>query len=187
MKTIVANFDQNAWLYLPESWPSGDFADIDALSGTVGRLMAEYHGVKAKAGEALSAGIRTLALEQSEFESRFVYLASPFEYVFFVSVLQAESAQELTLEDLAAVGDPAVVRPPETDVFVSPTLGEGIRSIRYADTGGDEHSIAVTIQYAWRSEGLDVVVIASSFDVVQFIELRPIIDEFALSIAIVDA
>jgi hypothetical protein len=57
--------------------------------------------------------------------------------------------------------------------------------VRYVDSGDADHSIALIAQYAWRAKGLDVVMIASSFDVVTLDVLLPVIDELALSVSVV--
>ncbi len=61
-----------------------------------------------------------------------------------------------------------------------------MRALRYADIGEPSHDIAAIFQYAWRADGLDIVVIASNFNIPLLLELQPTIDELALSISVVD-
>ena len=66
------------------------------------------------------------------------------------------------------------------------SLGDGLRSVRYVDAGELEHDIAAIAQYAWKSGGLDIVVIAANFNLVLLNELLPVVDELARSIRIVE-
>jgi hypothetical protein len=187
MKTIHLDFDRDIWLYVPEAWPFNDFANVDEWSSTIGRLFAESAGVDPKVGEALAATVRTIALETPEEESRFVYMGDAFNFIFFVSIIQLETDKSISLEDLASVDDDAVTRPVELTTMRSRGMGKGLRSVRYVDSGDADHSIALIAQYAWRAKGLDVVMIASSFDVVTLDVLLPVVDELALSVSVVKA
>jgi len=185
MKTIHLDFDRDIWLYVPESWPFNDFANVDEWSTTIGRLFAESAGVDERVGAALAAAVHSIAVDTPEEESRFVYMGDAFNFLFFVSILQLETDTSLSLEDLASVDDTTVTRPVEVETLRSRGMGKGLRSLRYADSGDPDHSIAAIAQYAWRAKGLDVVMIASSFNVVALTELLPIVDELALSVSVV--
>lgn len=58
--------------------------------------------------------------------------------------------------------------------------------MRYVDADLPEHDIAAIAQYAWKSGGLDIVVIAANVDLVLLNELLPVVDELARSIRIVE-
>ncbi|MGV8967025.1 MAG: hypothetical protein ACOH2F_12180 [Cellulomonas sp.] len=184
MTTIRVDFDQDSWLYVPESWPWNGFENLDHWVATVCDLLGPAHQLDATTTTWLGTSLQAIAAARPDDESRFIYLAAPDRFLFFVSVLYTAS-DDLTLEDLAAVNDPAATRKPESRPFVSPQLGEGIRSLRHVDTGGPDHDLAAIVQYAWKSGGLDVVVIAADFNLVLVDELLPVIDELALSISVV--
>lgn len=186
MTTIHVDFDQDRWLYLPESWPWDGFDSLDQWVATVCDLLRPAHQLDAATTTWLGTSLRAIAAGRPDDESRFIYLAAPDRFLFFVSVLYNDSSDELTLEDLGAVNDPAATRTPETRALLSPQLGEGIRSMRHVDTGGPDHDLAAIVQYAWKRGGLDIVVVAADFNLVLLEELLPLVDELALSISVVE-
>jgi hypothetical protein len=185
MTTIRVDFDQDRWLYLPESWPWDGFESLDHWVTTVCDLLAPAHQLDAATTTWLGTSLRAIAAGRPDDESRFIYLAAPDRFLFFVSVLYNASSDELTLEDLAAVHDPTATRRPDSRPFDSPQLGAGIRSMRYVDAGGPDHDLAAIVQYAWKSGGMDIIVIAADFNLALVDELLPLLDELALSITVV--
>jgi hypothetical protein len=185
MKTIHLDFNRDLWLYVPEVWPFNNFANVDEWSEMIGKLFSEEAGVAKEMGDALAVGVRTLALETPDDESRFIYMGDPFNNVLFVSIIQLATDESISLEDLVVANETEVTRPIEVENLVSPGMGKGLRSLRYVDSGDADHSIAAIAQYAWRRKGLDVVMIASSFNVVGLLELLPVVDELALSVSVV--
>ncbi|WP_129590474.1 hypothetical protein [Cryobacterium aureum] len=185
--TIRVDFDRDLWLYVPEEWPWNQFADLDDWAGTITRLLTDAYSLDQPTARWIDESLHSIATDRPETESRFVYLANPAEFVFFVSVLYPTSSPELTLDDLAAVHDPAATSAVMVTTFLSDLLGDGVRSIRYADVGEPDHDIAAIAQYAWQKNGLDVVMIAANFNIALLTELLPIVDDLARSISIVDA
>ncbi|MDJ0377596.1 hypothetical protein [Cryobacterium sp. PH31-L1] len=183
--TIRVDCDRDRWLYVPEEWPWNQFAHLDDWAGTVTGLLTDAHSLDPQTARWIDESLHSIANDRPETESRFVYLANPAEYIFFVSVLYPASSPELTLDDLAAVHDPAATSPVTATTFSSELLGDGVRSIRYADVGEPDHDIAAIAQYAWKGDDLDVVVIAANFNIALLTELLPIVDDLARSISIV--
>ncbi|WP_104134841.1 MULTISPECIES: hypothetical protein [unclassified Cryobacterium] len=185
--TIRVDFDRDLWLYVPEEWPWNQFADLDDWAGTITVLLTDAYTLDAATARWIDESLHSIANDRPKTESRFVYLANPAESVFFVSVLYPARSPELTLDDLAAVHDPAATSAVAVTTFSSELLGDGVRSIRYADAGEPDHDIAAIAQYAWKGDDLDVVVIAANFNIALLTELLPIVDDLARSISIVDA
>ncbi|WP_213815550.1 hypothetical protein [Glaciihabitans sp. dw_435] len=186
MKTVRVDFDQDSWLYVPESWPWNGFDDLQTWSVTVSGLLAEFHELDETTTAWLAGSLRSIAQDRPEAESRFVYLADPGNTIFFVSLLQNSSDDEFSLEQLVAATDTNVTRPPDVQPITS-ALGEGLRAVRYVDDGSADHDIVAIAQYAWRSDGLDVVLVAANFDVVLLTQMLPLVDALAQSITVVDA
>lgn len=187
MKTIAVDFDHNSWLYVPISWPWGDYATAEDWATGIAGLLADYHELDAEAREWLATSMLAARDGIDEGEARYLYLANPGELFFFVSVLYADSDESISLEDLAGIEGTATMGKTQTEVFESPSLGNGLKATRFVDAGEPNHDIAGITQYAWRSQGLDVVVIFGDFKLVRVHELAPVIDEFARSISVIEA
>lgn len=181
---VTVGFDVDLWLYIPESWPWNGFTDEEHWAQTTVRLLAEEHGFDESTSIWLRAVLGGLADGRDENESRFVYLAAPTELVSFVSVFALPTDPETTLRELSGVDDEAATRAPALSEIVSPSLGVGLKTIRYSSTGSPDHDIAAIAQYAWRRNGLDVVVIGSDFDITSFGILEPEFERLALSISV---
>lgn len=186
MSSVKVDFDRDVWLYVPESWPWQGFDNVDIWADTTVRLLAEAYELDDETAQWLGMSLRSITNDRPDQESRFIYLANPGGFIFFLSVASAPTDERLSLESLAGSDDPTVTRQPELEHLESPGMGRGVRTLRYADIGDPSHDIAAIYQYAWRSGGLDVVVIASNFNIPLLLELQPAIDELALSISVVD-
>lgn len=187
MTTIAVGFDHNSWLYVPTSWPWGDYATPEDWAEGIAGLLADYHELDADGRHALAKSMLDSREGIDEGEARYLYLANPAEIFFFVSVLYAESNPEFSLEDLAGLNDAATTGKPRVEEFESPALGTGLKATRFVDVGAPDHDIASVTHYAWRSGGLDVVLIFGDFKIVRAEEMIPVIDELARSISVVDS
>lgn len=185
MTQLRVDYNQNLWLHVPESFPFDDFRTVDEWINYVTDAFGEDPNFDDSAKEWLANSLRYLHDGRAPYESRYVYIADPLNAFFFVSVLVAESAANLSLETLAAVDDPNVTAQPEVTPFTSPTLGDGIRSIRHVNAGPPSHDVVGIIQYAWKGDSIDTVVVASHYNVVLLQEALPVIDELARAIDIV--
>ena len=186
MSTIKVDFDRDRWLYVPEFWPWQQFASVEDWAGTIARLVQESAELDAERGEWLRASITSIHNDRPEGENRFIYLAEPDKFIFFVSVLHGPSRPAISVDTLAGIDDPAATRAPDVENLQSAALGRGIRAVRYVDAGAPNHDVAAIAQYAWRSQDMDVVVIAANYGIVLLNAMLPIVDEFALSISVVD-
>jgi hypothetical protein len=183
MKSIKVDFDPNVWTYVPEVWPWKHFTDVEHWATTYGLACAEAAEVSEEQGAELAQRLHSIAVTREAVETRFIYMADPFTTLFYANVLYMDTQKKESLEGLVFAQDPSVVRPVELTQLESPHLGSGVRALRHlADEDGNP---AVIAQYAFRANGVDVVVSALSFDVDHLLSVLPAVDALATSISVV--
>lgn len=183
--TIRVDLDTDRWVYVPERFPWNGYETPEAWVGTVAGLAAE--AFEYTAGE--HAGLaRTLALllrypRMAEGVHRFVMLGTADKTFAMVQVTDTPTDPELDDDLLLGLPEPRATREPDV-VDVEGALGRGRRAVRYVAEpalGGD---IVVSVNWAWRTEGRDVVVTYGSTNLVELDSLLPLLDEFAGSIGL---
>jgi hypothetical protein len=185
MTQLRVNYDRDLWLHVPEEFPWHEFGTLDEWVSRVTNLVSDDQAFEGPEKEWLANSLRYIHGGRAPYESRYVYLADPRNAFFFVSVLVADPAENLSLDTLAAAKDPAATAAPDVTPFASPTLGDGIRTIRHVNAGPPTHDVVGIVQYAWKGDIVDVVVVASHYNVVLLQEALPVIDELARVIDVV--
>jgi len=183
MKTVKVEFDTELWIYVPEAWPWKNFANVDQWATTLGELYVEATEASAEDGAVLAEKLRAIVAQRAPEESRFICMADPFNFLFHVNVLYVDSNKKMPLDDLVFADDPSVVRPVELEQVTSPHLADGVRALRYVeDEDGD---VGLFAQYAFRAKGLDVILVAVSYETDNLLAALPAIDTLARSISVV--
>ncbi|WP_062130740.1 hypothetical protein [Demequina aestuarii] len=179
---IDANFD--LWLPVPSSWPWEHHADVDAWANAVAIAFGDAYGWDDATRQWCRESVRTLSTEAPEDETRLAIIDPEGRWLFFASVLWAPTDESVTVAQLAAADDENAVRAIETTDVVTDGLGAGVRTVRYVDDQTGSRAIVGIIQHAFRTDGLDIMVIASSHDVILLQELEPEIDALAQSLSV---
>jgi hypothetical protein len=91
-----------------------------------------------------------------------------------------DALRELTRADAAGAVERPIVEP-----FPSDHLGEGLRVLRYAVDPKDG-AVVLTLSYAWRAGGLDVLLWLSTFDTSLAFRAMDDVDDLARSVHLVD-
>lgn len=93
-----------------------------------------------------------------------------------VSYGPAEGDRTRALRRLVRAEDPDLMRPPQVDTFHAGHLGEGLTALGHVEL--DDNEIVANLWYAFRDErhAVDVVVFASTGDLVRLGQITPDID-----------
>lgn len=93
-----------------------------------------------------------------------------------VSYCSAEGDRRGALRRLVRAEDPELLRPPQVDTFHAGHLGEGLKALGHVEL--DDNDIVANLWYAFRDEhhSVDVVVFASTGDLVRLGQVMPDID-----------
>ena len=114
---------------------------------------------------------------------RFVMMGAADNTFAMVQVTDTPTDRALGDDELLGLPEPRATREPEIVEFEG-AIGGGRRSVRYVAEpalGGD---IVVSVNWAWRADGRDVVATFGSTNLVELDSLLPVLDEFAASISI---
>ncbi|WP_454850614.1 hypothetical protein [Promicromonospora soli] len=183
--TIRTDFDTDRWVYVPEQFPWNGYETPEEWVNTVAHLASE--AFEYTAGEHTNL-VRALNLllrypRMAEPVHRFVMMGAADKTFAMVQVTDTPTDPSFDDEALLGLPEPRATREPEVVEFEG-GIGGGHRSVRYvADPalGGD---IVVSVNWAWRADGRDVVVTFGSTNLVELDSLLPVLDEFAASISI---
>lgn len=183
--TIHVDFDTDRWVYVPEQFPWNGHETPEEWVATVARLASEAFEYTADEHTNL---VRVLSMllqypRMAEAIHRFVMLGTADKTFAMVQVTDTPTDPELDDETLLGLPEPRATREPAVAGFDG-SIGGGRRSIRYVAEpalGGD---IVVSVNWAWRADGRDVVVTFGSTNLVELDSLLPVLDEFAASISI---
>jgi hypothetical protein len=183
--TIKVDFDTDRWLYVPEGFPWNGYETPEEWTRTVARLAAEGFGYDAEERGVLEVYLLQLLAypRLAPGVHRFALLGTPDKALELVQVVDAPTDEAVPIDGLLGLPEPAATREPEV-TEVTGGLGPGRRAVRYhrADQlGGD---IVVSVNWAWRTGGSDVVVMYGTQNLVQLGETLPVIDAFAASISL---
>ncbi|PRZ08500.1 hypothetical protein BCE75_101380 [Isoptericola sp. CG 20/1183] len=185
--TLRVDFDTDRWVYVPEAFPWNGYPDEDEWAGTVAHLAAEAFEYTADEQTALRRMLDALLAYPRMLEGmhRFALLGTPDKGLEMVQVVDAPTSPETTEERMLGLPDPDATREPQvTDVVGG--LGSGRRAVRYTRADALEGEIVVSVNWAWRAGGRDVVVMYGTSNLVQLDALLPVLDEFAASIRLAD-
>lgn len=186
--TLRVDFDTDRWVYVPRDFPWNGYETADEWAATVARLASEAFEYTATEQAGLRRVLDTLLAypRMTPDIHRFALLGAPDGSLEMVQVLETPTDDDTDLDRLLGLPDPAVTREPEITT-VTGGLGEGRRAIRHTradDLGGD---IVVSVNWAWRTGGSDVVVMYGTSNLVLLDEVLPVLDQFAASISLADA
>jgi hypothetical protein len=180
---LVVEADWNVWVPVPESVPRGVYADYPQWADAVVDA-ATQEDWSANERLALRDMLLSIAESVSENELRFVNLADPLRYVYYVSVLCWDTEEGVSVESLAGDDIEGAVRTPAVAPFEAPDFQEGARSVVFQDTGGESHDIGGTARWVLRGHGVDVVGLLNLYNFVEFERAVPVVDELMRSIAV---
>ncbi|MCZ4100837.1 hypothetical protein [Streptomyces sp. H39-C1] len=111
-------------------------------------------------------------------ERSYLFLGDLKQQALHVSVAYgpAEGDKRGALQRLVRAEDPELLHPPQVDTFHAGHLGEGLKALGHVELDGNE--IVANLWYAFRDEhhAVDVVVFASTGDLVRLGQVMPDID-----------
>ncbi|WP_166851402.1 hypothetical protein [Isoptericola sp. BMS4] len=186
--TLRVDFDTDRWVYVPRDFPWNGYETADEWVATVSRLASEAFEYGEDATDQLEHFLRQLLAypRMTPDIHRFALLGAPDGSLEMVQVLETPTDGDTDMDRLLGLPDPAMTRDPEI-TSVTGGLGEGRRAVRHTradDLGGD---IVVSVNWAWRTGGSDVVVMYGTSNLVLLDTVLPVLDQFAASISLADA
>lgn len=187
MKALKIEADYDVWLPVPDAWPWEDYADLDAWANRVGEALGDAYEWDVTSRTWCIDAMHALSLGTADDEWRHVTIDPEARWIYGISVFRHDARADETLDDLAATDDPASVRAPERTMFPTPHLGEGVRSLRFVDSGAPKHEIVGILQFGFSANGVHIQVLASSYDLTLHEEMMPLVDEFVRTISVVEA
>ncbi len=186
MKTLKIEADYDMWLPVPDTWPWENYPNLDAWATRVGDAFVEVNGWDEESRQWCIDAMHALSLGTGDDEWRHVAIDVGAHWIYGVSVFWHDARDDETLDDIAATDDPAAIRPPERTVFTTEHLGDGVRSLRFVDSGESKHEIVGILQFGFSANGVHIQVVASSYDLTLHEEIMPLVDEFVHTISVVD-
>lgn len=186
MKTLKIEANYDLWLPVPTSWPWEVYPDLDAWATRVGDAFVEVNSWDEQSRQWVIDACRALSLGTDENEWKHVAIDPEARWIYAVSVFWNEERDDVTLDDLAATDDETAIRAPERSEFPTPHLGEGLRSLRFVDAGEPKHEIVGILQFGFKADGFDIMVVASAYDLALHEEMMPLVDEFVRAISVVE-
>lgn len=184
MTDIKIACDYDMWLPVPKDWPWQDYRNVDAWADKVGQAFAEAYGWDQAARAWCTEAVKSLSESTGAEEWRHVYIDPEARWMYGVSVFWHPSRDDDTVEEFAGTGDPHAIRPIQRSDFVTEHLGTGVRTVRYVDSQTPRHEVIGILQFGFRVRGTDVLVVASSHDLVLHEELMPAVDDFVRTISV---
>lgn len=192
MTTVDAAFDRQVWVGLPGEWTEDTWPDHRAWARAV--AAAGWDGQQPEPGEqgqehlALTlAMVAESPLAGAPHRRIFLWLPEPSSEVLPVhlDVYAAEGERDAVLRELTRADPRGAVEPPIVEVFPHDRLGDGLRVLRYA-ADPDDGAVVLTLSYAWRVQGLDVLLWLSTFDTGRALRALDDVDELARAIELVE-
>ena len=183
--TIRVDFNTDRWIYVPETFPWNGYQTSEEWVDAVARHASE--AFEYTAGEHTKL-VRALGMllqypRMAEPMHRFVMTGAADKTFAMVQVTDTPTDPGLDDEALLGLPEPRATRAPDVVEFDG-GIGGGRRSVRHVAEpalGGDT---VVSVNWAWRADGRDVVVMFGSTNLVELDSLLPALDEFAASISI---
>lgn len=192
MTTVDVAFDRQVWVGLPGEWSEDTWPDHRAWARAV--AAAVWDGHQPEPGEqgpehlALTlAMVAESPLVGAPHRRTFLWLPEPSSEVLPVhlEVYAADGERDAVLRELTRADARDAVEPPIVEAFPHDRLGEGLRVLRYA-ADPDDGAVVLTLSYAWRVQGLDVLLWLSTFDTGMALRALDDVDELARAIVLVE-
>jgi hypothetical protein len=180
--TVYIDYDVERWLYVPNAFPWESFRDEEQWASTVAKefgrgglrrppkqLLAWLHDYLLGAVRSNHAGT-----------IRFAHIPNLQAPNTIVDVYDLPTNPDVPLADLTHENQSPAVRPPEVVPFLSPHLGEGVKSTRWI--AGDDDSLIRATNWVWRTAERDIVVLTGMSDTALAEAFDPVLDEFARAV-----
>lgn len=100
----------------------------------------------------------------------------------YVQVHAVEHDDDRTLRELTSADDAHAVEPPVVEAVHVPSLGEGLRVLRYLQ---HRDQLACVVEYAWRTQGLDVGITSAHYDLGRLLGALDDIEALATTMTVV--
>ncbi|AEG45554.1 hypothetical protein [Isoptericola variabilis] len=185
--TVKVDIDTDRWVYVPEAFPWNGYESPEHWSRTVARLAAEAFEYDAEERGVLERYLMQLLAypRLTEGVHRFALLGTPDKTLELVQVVEAPTRDDVPADSLLGLPEPDATREPEI-TEISGGLGAGRRAIRHTRAEGLGGDIVASVNWAWRTDGSDVVVMYGTQNLVQLDRLLPVLDAFAASISLAE-
>ncbi len=184
---LEIDYDTSRWVYVPREFPWEGY-DAQEWAATVARIASEDFEYMPLEQEILERRLaKLLGLRRVDpLWERFVLLGVPDRTFELVQLSYAElTGEEGDLEELLATPDPQDTRDVEIVDFPA-KLGPGLKAIRYFRAPELNGEVSVSLMWAWRARGRDIVLLFDTTNLVQFEAVHEHLDAFAASISLVD-
>lgn len=185
--TLHVDFDTDRWIYAPETFPWNGYSSGAEWADTVAGLAAESFEYTDEEQAGLRRMLDVLLRYPRTLEGthRFAMLGTPDKGLEMVQVLDVPTAAETTMDAMLGLPEPHATRAPDV-TEITGGLGVGQRSVRFTRAEQLGGEIVVSVNWAWRTGGHDVVVTYGTSNLVQLDGILPTLDAFASSISLAD-
>jgi hypothetical protein len=192
MTTVDVHLPTDVWVGVPGEWTEETWPDYRDWAREVADLV--WTGATPSPGEQgpdhLALGLAMVAespLSGDPSRRTFLWLPGPTSAILPVHLeaYAAEGDRDEALRELAQADQGGAVEKPVVEPFGSEHLGEGLRVLRYAVDPSDA-AVVLTLSYAWRADGLDVLLWLSTFDTGLALRAMDDVDDLARAVHLVD-
>jgi hypothetical protein len=191
MTTVDVDLDTGVWVGVPGEWSEDTWPDHRGWAREVAEIVwAGADPIGGQGPDHLALGLAMLAespITKDPSRRTFLWLPGPTSTLLPVHLeaCAAEGDADEALRELTRADAPGAVEKPVVDPFPSPHLGDGLRVLRYAvDSQGA--AVVLTLSYAWRAGGLDVLLWLSTFDTGLALRAMDDVDALARAVHLVD-
>ena len=191
MTTVDVDFDAGVWVGVPGEWSEETWPDHrDWAREVAGIVWGGADPVGGQGPDHLALGLAMLAespFANAPFRRTFLWLPEPTSTLLpvYLEAYAAEGDPDQALRDLTRADAPGAVEPPVLVPFPSPHLGDGLRVLRYA-VDPQDGAVVLTLSYAWRAGGMDVLLWLSTFDTSLALRAMEDVDDLARAVHLVD-
>ena len=191
MTTVDVRLPTDVWIGMPGDWTADTWTDSRDWAREVAEIVwADAVPNDGMGPDHLALGLAMLAESphaNASWRRTFLWLPRPTSTLLpaYLEAYVADGDRDDALRELTW-GDPAgAVERPIAEPFLSDHLGEGLRVLRYAVDPTDG-AVLLTLSYAWRAGGLDVLLWLSTFDTSLAFRAMDDVDDLARSVHLVD-
>jgi len=191
VRTVDVHLPTDVWIGMPGEWTQETWPDSRDWAREVAEIVwADVVPTDGLGPDHLALGLAMLAespLANDPARRTFLWLPPPTSAVLPVHLeaYAADGDRDDALRELAGADPAGAVERPIVEPFLSDHLGEGLRVLRYAVDPADG-AVVLTLSYAWRAEGLDVLLWLSTFDTPLACRAMDDVDDLARAVHLVD-
>jgi hypothetical protein len=191
VRTVDVHLPTDVWIGMPGEWTEDTWPDHRDWAREVAEIVwTDAAPTDGQGPDHLALGLAMLAespLADNPARRTFLWLPGPTSTLLPVHLEAyfADGDRDEALRELTRADPAGAVERPIAEQFLSDHLGEGLRVLRY-EAHPTDGAVVLTLSYAWRAGGLDVLLWLSTFDTSLAFRAIHDVDDLARSVHLVD-